>query len=627
MQRERDPNSLLAPQNVAAIILIGVVFAAGAIAWGSLKLGMAWAGTTADVPNNPLNLLLLLFAGRILWPREATYSAGIIAAAVVLLTIGVLVPVTRLRSRRTRVDPASRHLGRGRDIAATSKTSVVATAQRLGVIADNPGVFLGQTVASGADVFGAYEDMIVDIAGPRTGKTTSLAVPVIADAPGAVIVTSNKRDILDATRGLREGDDEVWVFDPQQVAAEQPTWWWNPLSYVVDDDTARELAQHFAYASRPADARADAFFDNAGLQLLAGLLLAGARGGHPVSRVHSWLTNVNSTQPEQLLRDHGDITMAEAVEAIRTAPERQRGGVFGTAQQMASCLGSSRIAPWVNPRPAPRPEFNPHHFVRRGGTLYSLSREGAGNAGPLVTALTAALVKAAEDYATTRPGGRLPVPMIGVLDEAANVCRWKDLPDLYSHYGSRGIVLITILQSWAQGVGCWGERGMEKLWSAANRRIYGGGVDDAAFLDRLSKLIGDRELLRSSTSTSKQGTSVNRQLQREQILDIAELAALPAGRAIVFSSGVACDPDQVDPLDGPAVRRPRPRLPRAARPRRTERHQPDHRADRRALVTLPDTEWDDPAYGDDAHVAPEDAGPVDRRRFGRRSAASVASGT
>jgi hypothetical protein len=128
--------------------------------------------------------------------------------------------------------------------------------------------------------------------------------------------------------------------------------------------------------------------------------------------------------------------MAEGVEAVRMAPEKQRGGVYGTAQQMATCLGSTRVAAWVNPGPTPRPEFDPHHFVRRGGTLYSLSREGAGNAGPLVTALTVAVVKAAEDYATTCPGGRLPVPMIGVLDEAANVCRWNDLPDLYSHYGS-----------------------------------------------------------------------------------------------------------------------------------------------------------------------------------------------
>jgi hypothetical protein len=170
VQRERDPNSLLAPQNVAVVILIGVVFAGGAIAWGSLKLGMAWAGTTADVPNNPLNLLLLLFAGKIPWPREATYSAGFIVASVVLLTLGVLMPVNRLRRRRTRVDPAAKHLGRGRDIAATSRTTVAATAKRLGVIADAPGVFLGRTVSSGDDVYSSYEDMIVDIAGPRTGR-------------------------------------------------------------------------------------------------------------------------------------------------------------------------------------------------------------------------------------------------------------------------------------------------------------------------------------------------------------------------------------------------------------------------------------------------------------------------
>src|SRR5674536_386111 len=36
---------------------------------------------------------------------------------------------------------------------------------------------------------------------------------------------------------------------------------------------------------------------------------------------------------------------------------------------------------------------------------------------------------------------------------------------LYSHLGSRGIVVLTILQSYAQGVGVWGETGMKALWS------------------------------------------------------------------------------------------------------------------------------------------------------------------
>jgi type IV secretory pathway TraG/TraD family ATPase VirD4 len=537
VQRQRDPAHPLAPHNLVVFVLVGVVVVAGAAMWAALKIGIGWAGLDVAIPGNPLAVVLSVATGDVPWPRQSTYALVLIVAGAAAVAALIWFAVRRFRGRRSRVDHAARTLGRGRDIEPTSRAAVTATAARLGVLTDPPGVFLGNTVAGGAEVFASYEDMMIEIAGPRTGKTTSRAVPAIAAAPGAVIVTSNKRDILDTTRGLREADDDVWVFDPQQVAAEPATWWWNPLSYVTDDDRARELAQHFAFASRETGARADAYFDGAGQQLLAALLLAAARGGHPVSRVYSWLTDLNNTQPEKILRDHRDDAMAEGLEAVRAAPERQRGGVFGTAQQMATCLGSSRVAAWVNPGQTPRPEFDPHQFVRRGGTLYSLSREGAGNAGPLVTALTVAVVKAAEDYATTCPGGRLPVPMIGVLDEAANVCKWKDLPDLYSHYGSRGIVLMTILQSWAQGVDCWGERGMEKLWSASNRRIYGGGVSDAAFLDRLSKLIGDHERLRSSTSTSKQGTSISRQLQREQILDVAELAALPAGRAIVFSSG------------------------------------------------------------------------------------------
>ena len=40
------------------------------------------------------------------------------------------------------------------------------------------------------------------------------------------------------------------------------------------------------------------------------------------------------------------------------------------------------------------------------GTLYSLSKEGAGTASPLITALTAATIDAAEELAAQSPGGR-----------------------------------------------------------------------------------------------------------------------------------------------------------------------------------------------------------------------------
>ena len=97
--------------------------------------------------------------------------------------------------------------------------------------------------------------------------------------------------------------------------------------------------------------------------------------------------------------------------------------------------------------------------------------------------------------------------MVCVLDEAANVCRWANLPDLYSHYGSRGIVVSTFLQSWSQGVDVWGESGMKKLFSTANVVTYGGNVKEEGFLKMLSELIGKYTYTSVSSSRPPSGRS------------------------------------------------------------------------------------------------------------------------
>ena len=353
-------------------------------------------------------------------------------------------------------------------------------------------------------------------------------------------MTSNKRDVVDATRDLRAKVGPVWVFDPQSITLEEASWWWNPLSYVTDELRAAKLAEHFAAGSRDPGAKTDAYFDPAGQDLLAGVLLAAALDRRPITDVYTWLTRPTNDEAVVILRDHGFALTADQVAGVISAPEKQRGGVFGTAQQMASCLTNRQIAAWVTPQGGAdvRPQFHPEAFISEGtATLYSLSKEGRGTAGPLVTALTVAVVEAAEELAARSAGGRLATPLLGVLDEAANVCRWQELPNLYSHYGSRGIVLMTILQSWSQGVDVWGESGMRKLWSAANIKVYGGGVSEAAFLEDLSRMIGDYDRLSSSTSYGRGHRTVSQQLHRDRILDVADLAAMPKGRAVVLASG------------------------------------------------------------------------------------------
>ena len=523
---------------IAALVAVLAVFAIVGSVWAAVAIGSRLDGVNAGRTGDPFEVFFGVLRGRITWPGSATWILAAILVLVLALTVLVAVMVLRSRRRRTAVDTAAAHMGRGRQLRSVSAVGARETAQRLGV-QGWVGILIGITVAGRKWIYASPEDMVTLIAGPRVGKSTAYVIPAIADAPGAVLTTSNKRDVLDATRDLRARKGRVWAFDPQGVALEEPTWWWNPLSYVTDDVKAAKLAAHFATASRAGDGRGDAYFDNAGQDLLAGFLLAAALDGLPITTAFTWTTIPGEDEPVRILRRHGYEQMADAVSGQVNGESRRRDSVYGTAAQMASCLKVRAIAHWVTPNGATdgRPQFDPHAFVRSTDTLYSLSKEGRGTAGPLVTALTAATVEAAEEYATTQPGGRLRLPLLGVLDEAANVCRWHDLPGLYSHYGSRGIMLMTILQSWSQGAQVWGRDGMRKLWSASNIAVYGGGVKEPEFLGELSQMIGDYNRTTTSTSVGRGNRSTSRSVQRDRTLDVADLGAMPRGRAVVFASG------------------------------------------------------------------------------------------
>lgn len=508
--------------------------------WLAHRMDSAVAGPSSA---NPITHLIQVATDQAPGPGAAGYA--VMGTELAFLAAGAAAVWRWRRGRpgRKRVDVAARHMANRDDLQPFSRQGAAATARRLGARTESPGVLVGRMVSTGQEVYGSWEDMHVDIWGTRTGKTTSRAIPAILAAPGPVLVTSNKRDVVDGTRLAREKAGPVLVFDPMKTVGEEPRWWWNPLRYIVDVDTAARLAAIFAAYGRDPGAKADAYFEPEGEALLAWMLLAAAEGDEPITTVYRWLSDVTDATPVDHLRRAGHELPAEHVQGVINYPDKQRGGIYGTARKSVGFLVNPEVTRWVtfDPKQPDRPEFDPASFVREGGTLYSLSMEGRGIAGPLVTAITVATIEAAEEYATASPAGRLPVPLLGVLDEAANVCRWKDLPNLYSHYGSRGIILMTILQTWAQGVEVWGEHGMKKLWSSANIRVYGGGESDPQFLGNLTQLIGDYDPTTWSTSVQsgrgQHSRSTSTSTRQEKILDVADLSSLPKGRAVVFPSG------------------------------------------------------------------------------------------
>lgn len=536
-------------QTILGFTMLGAaIVAVASIQFGQWVQARVAGGTL--VTKNPFTTVGELIGGDRTWGPTAT--VGVIGAgAVIALVVVVLVALRRATKKpTTRVDTASKYLASKKEVDSFSRQVAEKAATTwlpsASMAADFPGLMFGRVPGTKKGLFSTWEDLYLVIFGPRMGKTTSQVIPAIVDAPGHVVTTSNKRDIVDDTIRVTSARGKVWVFDPQRIAhglGHEP-WFFDPLDLVrrepeTMDSAAVRLADIFKTAARGAgDTGGDAYFTEGGKELLGRFFLAAALDNRPIGDVYLWVNDDADRTPVMILERYPEWSQqAAALAATYQITEKTRSGLFSQAQQMATPLGRREALKWVTPSAHAR-KFYAEDFVRGHGrdTVYILSKEGADNAAALTTALTATIMTAAEKYGE-ECGGRLPVPLVAALDEAANVVRWPELPSLYSHYGSRGIILMTILQSYAQGAEVWGENGMELLWSAAAIVLYGGGVRDDKMLQKIEALVGDVEVFETSTSRTGEGArTVSRNRREKKILTVAELASLDQGRALVLAS-------------------------------------------------------------------------------------------
>ena len=281
------------------------------------------------------------------------------------------------------------------------------------------------------------------------------------------------------------------------------------------------------------------------------MLLAAACGKRSLTQVYLWLTRPTNAEPVRVLEQAGYRLVA--ADCRRRSTRRISSAAACSARRFRSARSWSTARRWsgsrrrrsgamtVSRRATRRSnEFDPYKFALAGRagagqTLYSLSKEGKAGAGPLVTGLTMAVSRRPWRSPSATAAARLPVPMVG-SDEAANVCRWRnagpvqplrvagDLPD------DDPAELVP-------GRGGVGREGITKLWSAATVKVYGGGVSEVEFLENVSKLIGDFDLLSRNVSFGgRQGRSTSRSVRRGWPI-FAELDALPTGRIVVMASG------------------------------------------------------------------------------------------
>ena len=417
------------------------------------------------------------------------------------------------------------------------------------------------TAADAGTAYGSYlglpvrlrgEDSALTIAPARAGKTTRLAVGRIVDAPGAVVATSTKSDLVHLTMharttapaqpGAGQPVRRSHVFDPDRLLDLPHPCRWDAVAGCHDVREALTRARAMVAAKPLHGERHSSFFEGASETVLRCLLHAAALEHLSMRQVLSWARDFNDELPYEILRTHPAAAHGWLEDLRKFARAGAPETVSSTAMSLGlilKALADERVLDLLCPGAGEGVDVE--KFVQGGtDTLYLISEGGDGiSTAPLVTAFASAVVSAARRHSQSLPGGRLDPPLTLVLDEAANVAPLPDLPMLMADGGGRGITTWAFVQSFAQLRARWGRDGADSIWGASSAKLLLGGCTEADDLEKISRVVGDRWARRTSR-TSRSGllprtddsTSTSR--ERERILPVQDLARLPTGTALLL---------------------------------------------------------------------------------------------
>lgn len=390
----------------------------------------------------------------------------------------------------------------------------------------------------GVRVWSACEEVVLEFGGPRKGKSQSLAGAIL-DAPGAVIATSTRLDLLDQVGPMRAERGPVYVFNPVGLGLRTSTITFDPLIGCTDPVTAMErAADMIGGGAGPSGSGGDReFWDKQGCRVLAALMHAAALGGTSMDIVQDWLADLDGYQQEitRLLRDHStEPGFVAAINQFIGTNDRTRTSITATIAPALGWLthGPARAA--AQPADDGGHSFDVETLLDSRALVFIVGGEEA-QVAPLVCALTGYIAREARRLAAFRPGGRLDPPLSLRLDECALICP-VPLHQWTADMGGRGVNIVACFQSRAQLVDRYGEAKAATIINNSGARVLYGGTADRDDLTYWSSLAGERDEWVPALDAN--GRTTSRHLRRVPVLPVAQLATLPPARVVVFTSDI-----------------------------------------------------------------------------------------
>lgn len=386
-------------------------------------------------------------------------------------------------------------------------------------------------------LIGAPERRSVAVIAPTgTGKTARFVVPALLRWDGAAVVTSVKGDALALSIAERRRRGPVWVFDPTGVTGEKSCTW-SPLLGVATFADALTAATWLVEAGS-ASARTDddaSLWETLGKDLLAPLLFAAARRGYELDAVVEWVAIQDEEHVTELLRDLDDRDALNKWEATKTRHHRTKSSIYTTAGAILSAFAHPSIRDAVQ-LSEPERVMDPARLLSEGGTLYLVApATDQAEFRPVFEALVNAVVRAAERRSAESGGLPINPRLLLMLDEAANIAPLRRLGAIASAGAGQGIVLVSVWQDASQVTSVYGPTEATTVLANHTCKVWLPGITDYETLRRLSELLGEHTITRTTKSTDHHGrSSVTEARQTQQLAPPEYLRQLRPGTAVVL---------------------------------------------------------------------------------------------
>lgn len=411
-------------------------------------------------------------------------------------------------------------------------------------------------------------EMHAYVLGPtRSGKTVTVVIPAVVEAPGFVLATSTRSDIISATRRLREGGvadpsngaryggrGRVHIFDPEGLGAADPltrhNMRWTPLQGCEDPTTAMRRAQTLVGVGGLGQGSNNREWGVSAGGYIQALLYAAAISNLPISKCYEWSVSPRKAlEAADLIREHtGEREMlrwADTIRGLETMDTRQRSSEWFGVRNAFAILADPKVRSTMDFSPRDPRLIDPRRMVEDHDTVYVLSRPksqagGGVNAGLFAVLLLDTFQEACQDLALSREASgpnlrKIEPPARFVLDELSNIETWGGLRNAITQGGGNGYQLLVVEQSRDMMVRDYDRETEQTVWNNCNR-IMLGGVTDRDSLEWWGMQIGRHEVTRfESTWNPGQGPlgGVTERRGAEETVLPWELSRLPRGWMVV----------------------------------------------------------------------------------------------